>query len=321
MGDLEKRIIFRADDIEHFLAGLLHHARAGIVVLVDAVPEAAEAEGVLRISGSLDELGDAVNRADFHEHLQRGLIRPAMRRTPQAGDARRNAGKGVRARRTGKAHRRGRGVLFVIGMQDKDTVQRASKNRIDLVRLAGHAEHHLKEIRRVIELVARIHEGLADRIFECRRRNRRHFCDHADRCDVALGWIVDVDGVVIEGCKRADRPYHHGHRVCVTAEAGEEPVHLLMDHSVVGDAVHELRILLLVRQLAVKKEVAGFQEAAVLGEFVDRIAAMEKDALVAVDKGNVGFARRRRREARVVGEDSGLAEKGGDIDDIRPDGA
>ena len=61
------------------------------------MPEAAEAEAVVRVSGALDEFGDAVDRPDFHEHLQRGFVRAAMRRSPQTGDTRRDAGKRVRA--------------------------------------------------------------------------------------------------------------------------------------------------------------------------------------------------------------------------------
>ena len=30
----------------------------------------------------------------------------------------------------------------MIGVKNEDTVQRASKNRIDLIRLARHPEHH-----------------------------------------------------------------------------------------------------------------------------------------------------------------------------------
>ena len=56
----------------------------------------------------------------------------------------------------------------------------ARENGIDLVFLARHGEAHVQKIRRVIELVARIDEGLADRIFVGHRRDRRHLGDHAD---------------------------------------------------------------------------------------------------------------------------------------------
>ncbi len=260
---------------------------------------------------------DAVDRADFHQHFQRGFVCAAMRRAPQAGNARRNAGEGVGAGGAGQPHRRGRGVLLVIGVQDEDAVHRAAEHRVDLVLLARHRERHVEEVRGVIELVPRINEGLADGIFVGHRRNGRHLRDHADRGDVALDRIVDVDGVVIEGGKRADRSDHDGHRMRVAPETGEEPVHLLVRHRVVGDAVLEVEILLLVRQIAVKQNVAGFQEVAVLGKLLDGIAAIEENTPFAIDIGDVGFAGRGRGKAGIVGESAGLAVKLGDVDNIR----
>jgi hypothetical protein len=42
----------------------------------------------------------------------------------------------------------------------------------------------------------------------------------------------------------------------------------------------------LARQLAVEKQVRHFHEARLLGELVDRIAAVKQDALVAIDIGD-----------------------------------
>ena len=107
--------------------------------------------------------------------------------------------------------------------------------------------------------------------------------------------IGDVGGVVIEGRERADAAGHHRHRMRVAPEALEEPAHLLVHHRVVGHAVVEIGLLRRRRQLAVEQEVAGLQEVAVLGELLDRIAAIEQDAFVAVDIGDLGFAARRSR--------------------------
>ena len=81
----------------------------------------------------------------------------------------------------------------------------------------------------------------------------------------------------------------------VAAEAGEEAAHLLVDHRVMGDAMVEVGLLRRRRQLAVEQQVAGLQEVAVLGELLDRIAAIEQDALVAVDEGDLRIRRRRSR--------------------------
>src|SRR3546814_6799306 len=76
------------------------------------------------------DLGDALGAADFAQHVQRRLVRAAMRRTPQAGDARRDAGKGVRARRAGEADGRGRRILLMIGVEDEDAVERSEERRV-----------------------------------------------------------------------------------------------------------------------------------------------------------------------------------------------
>src|ERR1700761_1032578 len=56
-------------------------------------------------------------------------------------------------------------------------------------------------------------------------------------------------------------------------------------------------------------------------KLINRVAAIEKDALVAVDEGDVALAARRRSEAGVVGEDVGIAVKLADVDNVRPLGA
>ncbi len=73
----------------------------------------------------------------------------------------------------------------------------------------------------------------------------------------------------------------------VATEAGEKPVHLLVDHRVIGHAVVEIGLLGGGRQLAVEKQVAGLEKVTVLGELFDRVAAIEQDALVAVDEGDL----------------------------------
>ena len=58
-----------------------------------------------------------------------------------------------------------------------------------------------------------------------------------------------------------------------------------------------------------------------LGQLLDRHAAVEQDAFVAVDIGDLGFAAAGRGEARVVGEHAGLGVELADVDHIRPDRA
>jgi hypothetical protein len=57
-----------------------------------------------------------------------------------------------------------------------------------------------------------------------------------------------------------------------------------------GDRGLELFELARRRQLAVKQQVADLEEMRLLGQLVDRVAAMQKLALVAVDEGDGAVA-------------------------------
>ena len=126
---------------------------------------------------------------------------------------------------------------------------------------------------------------------------------------------------VIERRHRADRAAHHRHRVRVAPEALEEAAHLLVDHRVAVHAIVEVLLLRLGGQFAVEQQVAGLEEVTVFGELLDRVAAIEQDAFVAVDVGDLGLAASRRGEARVVGEDAGLPVELGNVDHVRTDRA
>ena len=71
------------------------------------------------------------------------------------------------------------------------------------------------------------------------------------------------------------------------------------------------------RQLAVEQQIADREEVGVLGKLVDRIAAIEQLALVAVDVGDRALAVRGRGEAGIVREATRVFIEIGDVDDVR----
>ena len=181
------------------MAGLLHDLRTRVVVLVDAVSETHQAEAGILVLRARHVLRNALHVANLFQHLEGSFVGATMRRAPQAGDAGRDAGKRIGTRGPGQANRRGRCVLLVVGMQDEDAIQRAGEDRIDLVFLGRHGEAHAQEVLGVIEIVARINEGLADRVFVGHGGNRRHLRNHAVAGDRALQRVIDVGRVVVEG--------------------------------------------------------------------------------------------------------------------------
>ncbi len=97
------------------------------------------------------------------------------------------------------------------------------RDRIHFVGFAGHGEEHVQQVRAIVEVVARIDEGLSERVLVGGRRDGRHLGDDAMREDLAMLRILDVHGVVIERRHRADDAGHHRHRVGVEMEPIEEP--------------------------------------------------------------------------------------------------
>ena len=107
----------------------------------------------------------------------------------------------------------------------------------------------------------------------------------------------------------------------VTPETLEEAGHLLMDHRVMGDGMLEFRRCAWFGKFAVIEQVAGFDEVAVFGKLLNRIAAVQQNAFIAVNIGDLGFAGRRRGEAGVEGEDFAFGVELADIEHVRAEGA
>ena len=113
----------------------------------------------------------------------------------------------------------------------------------------------------------------------------------------------------------------HRHRVRVAPEAAEEIRHLLVQHGVVGDAALEVLELGGGRQLAVEQQVGDLEEVRLVGQLLDRVAAVEQLALVAVDIGDRALAGAGRGVAGVEGEDAAFGIEAADVDDVGPDRA
>src|SRR3546814_1300881 len=76
-----------------FGGGLLHHRGARIIVLVNPVAKAHQAERIVLVLGAGDIFRNPVGRANFPQHVERSLVRAAMRRAPQTRSEERRVGK------------------------------------------------------------------------------------------------------------------------------------------------------------------------------------------------------------------------------------
>ena len=156
------------------------------------------------------------------------------------------------------------------------------------------------------------------RIFVGHRRDCRHLGNQAIGGDHPLIGVVNVGRIVVKGRQCSDHAAHDRHRMRIAAEAVEKAAQLFVHHRVVGDVVDELRLFLCVRQFAIQQQIGDFEKITVLGQLLDRVAAIHQDAFVAVDIGDARPTGGGRHKSRVVGETAGLRIKLADVDDPRP---
>ena len=86
-----------AQIVEHLMAGLAQHLGTRIEILVDAVAESEQAERIVTVACPVHIFRNIVLVADLVKHVQHGFVGAAMRRSPERGDARSDAGKRVGA--------------------------------------------------------------------------------------------------------------------------------------------------------------------------------------------------------------------------------
>ena len=105
----------------------------------------------------------------------------------------------------------------------------------------------------------------------------------------------------------------------IAAEPAIEHRQLLVNHRVTADGIGEFVEFFRLGQVAVEQEIGDLHEIGLFGQLVDRVAAVQQDALIAVDIGDRALARGGRGEARIVGEIAGLGVKLANIDHVGTD--
>ena len=211
---------------------------------------------------------------------------------------------GVGVRGAHHPHGRGRAVLLVVGVEDEEDVEGSGQDGVGVETGLGDLPHHREEVGGEGQRVVGVDEGHAHAEPVGGRRQGRHLGDQADDLLVAGFGVEDVLGVEVEGGQGGDRRYQHPHGVGVVVEALEEPLSdVLVDEGVVGDLVAPLVELGLGGQLAVEQEIGNLEVGRLLGQLLDGVAAVAKDAQVAVEVGDRALAGGGRDEAGIVEPD------------------
>ncbi len=189
----------------------------------------------------------------------------------------------------------------MIGVKDEQHVERALEHRIGLVLKLGHLEEHREEVAGVAQVVVGVHVGQATRMPVRPRRDGRHFADQPAGLEAARLELKNTLRVRIESGHRSDGSHQHAHRMRVVAKAVHEALDVLVHHRVNLDVVLPDAEVLEVGQLAFYDQIRGLEIVALLGEFLDGIAAVAEDSPFAVDEGHFAAARRGVDECGVVG--------------------
>ncbi len=140
----------------------------------------------------LDVGGNVLHRTDLVEHAQHFFIRSAMQRT---GQSRRSAGHrqvriGLRA--PDDAHGAGAAILFVVGVQNEQDIQRAGNHRARHILRLGHAPQHVHEVFGVAEVVIGINIRMPAPVPIGKCRQRCHLGDDAHNLLLPVYRIVNV---------------------------------------------------------------------------------------------------------------------------------
>ncbi len=182
-------------------------------------------------------------------------------------------------RRAHYPHRGGAAVLLVLGVEDEEQIERLHQRGMGFV--LADLPHHVQEVRREAERVVRVDERKAHAEAMAARRERRHLRDQPEDLLVTRLRVEDVLRVVVERRQRRNGRHEHPHRMGVVVEAIHEPLaHVLVDERVMGDVRGPGVELFGVRELAVQQQVGHFEIGRVLGELLDRVAAVAEDARV-----------------------------------------
>ena len=288
--------------------------------LVDAVAEPHQP--ALAPLDALDELRHPLQRANLLQHAEHGLVGPAVKRAVEGG---RRAGQrrvGIDVRAADAAHRVRAAVLFVIGVEDEQHLERPLEHRIGLVLELRHLEQHVQEVAGEAQRAIRQHQRAAGRVPQPVGGDRRRLGDQPQAVQAACVEVRDVLRIGVEGAERADGAQEHPHRVGVVAEAFERLLDPLRHDHVIADVGDPLFQVRSGRELTEQDQVGRFEVAAVFRQLLDRVPAVHQDSLVAVDERDPAPAGGGVRERRVVGHQAEVVRLQLDLAQIhRTDGA
>ena len=148
------------------------------------------------------------------------------------------------------------------------------------------------------------------------RRQRGRLRDQTEHLVAARLLVENPLGIGVERRQRADGADEHAHRMGVVVKAVDELLDVLVDDRVVRDVIHPGVELRGAGQLPLQQEERRLEEGALLGELLDRIAAIAQDALIAVDETDRAAAGGGIHERRIVAHQPEIVGGGFDLTQV-----
>ncbi len=137
-----------------------------------------------------------------------------------------------------------------------------------------------------------------------------HLGDQPHDLAAAHRRIADVPRLRIEGRKRGHHRHQRAHRMGIVMEGLQQLLHVFRNQQVLLDLAVPGGQFSLGGKLPVQEKERDFEERAVFGKLLDRVAPVSQDAAIAIQIGDRTLARRRVHERRVVRHQPEIARAG-----------
>jgi hypothetical protein len=198
------------------------------------------------------------------------------------------------------AHDIGAAILFVVGVQNEQDVQRTSQYRVGAVFRLNHLPQHVHEVLGVAQVVVRIDIRVAQAVPVGVGRDGGHLADQPVDLQFAHLRVTHISRVWIDGREGGHCADEHGHGMSIVMEALEESLGGFVQHGVMSDVGDKVLQLHLGRQFAVEDQIGDLQKRAFLRKLLDGIPSITKNALVAINEGDRALTRRCVQKRRIV---------------------
>ena len=219
---------------------------------------------------------------DGNQDMKDCFIGATVERAFQGADGRRDGRVHIGEGGGGDAGGEGRGVQFVIGMEDKSDIERTFRSR-----RRSLAVEHQEEVGGVGKRAVGLDNVLAFADAIVGGDDHGDLRGQAD-CLVDVGIVIVALKLGIVKGQSGDGGAENVHRAGMTRSIAEQADDGCVELTLFGHAIAKFTQLLALGKAAEPEQVAGFLEVGVFGEVVNIDPAIGEDALLAIDVTDAG---------------------------------